>query len=81
MRQDRGLALVLGVFAALGVATAVIASVVASLVEGEVQSVFKTVAVIATVLAVLTGYIALAAWRKWWPLGDLLAPTGVDPED
>ena len=81
MRQDRGLALVFGVFAALGVVTAVIASAVASLVEGEVRSVFKTVAVIATVLAVLTGYIALAASRKWWPLGDSLTPSGVDPED
>jgi hypothetical protein len=79
MTEGRGLtAVVCGVFAALGVVTAVIAGAVASLVEGEVRSVFKAVTVIAIVLAALTGWVALAAWRKWWPLRE--APAGIDPE-
>jgi hypothetical protein len=59
---------VFGIFAALGVVTAVIAGVTASLTDGDAKSAFTTVALVAIVLAVVTGYVALAAWRQWWPL-------------
>jgi len=69
MDEGRGLAIaVFGMFAALGVMTAAISYAVATQVEGEVRSVFQTVAVIAGLLAVLTGYLAVAAWRRWPPL-------------
>ena len=64
-----GLAIaIFGMFAALGVMTAAIAYAVATQVNGDARSLFKTVVVIASVLAVLTGYLAIAAWRRWWPL-------------
>ena len=59
---------IFGMFAALGVMTAAIAYAVATQVNSDARSLFKTVAVIASVLAVLTGYLAIAAWRRWWPL-------------
>ena len=70
-KTARLVTVVFGLFAVLGVVTAVIAGVVVSVTDGEERSVFKAVALIAIVLAVLTGYLAVAAWRKWWPLGDL----------
>jgi len=69
MEEHRGLAtVVFGMFAVLGVVTAVIAYAVTTQVDGDAQSVFEVVAVIAVVLAVLTGCLAAAAWRRWWPL-------------
>jgi len=69
MDEGRGPAIaVFGLFAALGVMTAAIAYAVATQVEGEVRTAFKTAAVIAGVLALLTGYLAVAAWRRWPPL-------------
>ena len=59
---------VFGGFAALGLLTAAIAVAVATQTHGEVRTVFRTVAIIAVVLAILTGYLAAAAWRQWWPL-------------
>jgi uncharacterized membrane protein len=73
---------VFGAFAALGLVTATIAYAVTTQVEGGVRSVFKTVAAIAVVLAVLTGYVAIAAWRRWWPLrGPAARRAGVDRDD
>ena len=78
MEKPAGLVtVVFGFFAMLGVVTAVIAGVVMSLTDGGERSVFKAVALIAILLTVLTGYIAVAAWRKWWPLGNLAE---ADPE-
>ncbi|MET0628761.1 MAG: hypothetical protein ABW033_09925 [Acidimicrobiia bacterium] len=76
-KTARLVTVVFGLFAVLGVVTAVIAGVVMSLTDGEERSVFKAVALIAILLAVLTGYIAVAASRKWWPLADLAE---ADPE-
>jgi hypothetical protein len=59
--------IIFGMFAALGVVTAGIAFAVATQVEGDVRSLFKTVGLIASALAALTGYLAVAAWRRWWP--------------
>ena len=59
---------IFAVFAALGVLTAAIVFAVTTQVEGEVRSVFKVAALIVSALAVLTGYLAVAAWRRWWPL-------------
>jgi hypothetical protein len=67
--KERELAIaVFGAFAALGTITATIAYIVTTQVEGDALTVFKTAAVIASVLAVLTGYLAIAAWQRWWPL-------------
>jgi hypothetical protein len=66
--NQRLIVVVFGAFATFGVMAALIAGVVASQVDGDVRSVFRTLAVIAIVLACLTGYIALAAFRRWWPL-------------
>ena len=69
MEENRGLVTaVFGAFAVLGAVTAAIAYAVTTQVDGGERSVFKTVAAIAIVLAVVTGYIAIAAWRRWWPL-------------
>lgn len=70
-KTARLVTVVFGAFAVLGVVTAVIAGVVTSQTDGDVRSVFTTVALIAIVLAVVTGYLAVAASRKWWPLRDL----------
>jgi CHASE2 domain-containing sensor protein len=64
----RLLVIVFGAFAVFGVMVAMIAGAVATQVGGDVRSVFRMVALVAIALACLTGYIALAASRKWWPL-------------
>ena len=83
MEENRGLfAAVFGAFAALGVVTAAIAYAVTTQVEGSERSLFTTVAAIAIVLAVVTGYVAVAAWRRWWPFRESATrAAGVDPED
>ena len=83
MEENRRLiAAVFGAFAAFGVMTAVISAAVATQVDGGVRSVFRAAAVIAIVLAALTGYVALAARRKWWPLRESPVPSagGYDPD-
>ena len=57
----------LGAFSALGALTAIVAFAVVSRVDGEVRTLFRTVGTIAVALCVLTGYLASAAWRRWWP--------------
>ena len=75
MEENRRLIVgVFGAFAAFGVMGAVIASLVATQVDGDVRSVFRMVALIAIVLACMTGYIAIAASRKWWPLRESSSP-------
>jgi uncharacterized membrane protein len=83
MEENRRLfTAVFGAFAAFGVLTAVIAGVVATQAEGDERSAFEMVALIAVVLAVVTGFVALAAWRRWWPLRESPVPSagGFDPE-
>lgn len=83
MEENRRLfTAVFGVFAAFGVVTAAIAGAVATQTEGDERSLFRAVAVIAIALAVLTGYVALAAWQRWWPLREPATPSagGFDPE-
>ena len=76
MDENRGLiTAVFGAFAVFGVMTAAISAVVATQSDGGVQSVFRAAAVIAIILAVLTGYVALAARRKWWPLRESPVPS------
>jgi uncharacterized membrane protein len=71
MEENRKLVtVVFGAFSALGIVTAVIAAAAATQAGDDVRSVFRAVAVIAVALTVLTGYVAMAARRKWWPLRD-----------
>jgi|1185.fasta_scaffold08628_2 hypothetical protein len=84
MDENRRLiVIVFGAFATFGVMGAAIAAAVATQLDGGVRSAFRMVAVIAIVLACLTGYIALAASRKWWPLRESPVPSagGFDPQD
>ena len=81
-KNRRLITVVFGAFAAFGVITAAISAAVATQVDGGVRSVFRAAAVVAIALAVVTGYIALAAQRKWRPLRESPAPSarGYDPE-
>ena len=83
MEENRGLfTAVFGAFAVFGVVTASIAYAVTTQVEGDERSVFEAAAVIAIGLAVVTGYVAVAAWRRWWPLRESAARSAaVDPQD
>jgi hypothetical protein len=68
MGDRRLMMAVFGVFAGLGAVIAIIGFAVASRVEHEAQHLFRVVAVIGLVLAVSMGFLAVAAWRRWWPL-------------